>query len=149
MRTEDELLLVCYVSSACEQVDESMLDELMKGSRERNERRGVTGLLLYSDGSFMQILEGPPRSVISLLHRIEEDPRHRKVQRLLRRRTNERFFGDWSMACRRMTEDERRGIGAYAGLLDQADQSEEDLIYRETLPSWIQRLVREFQRINR
>ena len=149
MAGEKELFLICYISSASELFIRTELDELMNFSRRRNFEREITGALLYSSGSIMQIIEGPRGSVEELYSKIKDDPRHRNIQRLISRKTSERFFGDWSMACRRMTTQELRGIGAYSGLLDEEGASEEELIYEESLPPWIQRLVTEFRRINR
>jgi hypothetical protein len=64
---------------------------------DRNSARGVTGVLLYQSGSFMQVLEGEPAIVEQIFAKIQRDPRHRDVLVLLRGNIETRNFGDWSM----------------------------------------------------
>lgn len=50
---------------------------LLQQSRENNLRLGITGLLLYKDLDFTQVIEGEDSTVQKLSSRIERDPRHR------------------------------------------------------------------------
>lgn len=54
-------------------------------------------MLLYHEGSFLQVLEGAAENVEMLFERIGRDPRHRRVMVLLRRSIDARQFQDWSM----------------------------------------------------
>jgi len=92
------LLGVVYVSTAVPAWSRAALEELVEGSRRRNSAAGITGLLLYADGSILQALEGPEPAVADLLERIGRDPRHRGLSVILRRPTERRIFGDWAMA---------------------------------------------------
>lgn len=148
MDSASELQLVCYISSASRAFLPGDLEEILLKSRQRNEARGISGVLLHCDGTFMQILEGPSGVVESLFKTISMDSRHTRIQRLLTRRLDERLFGDWSMACRAMSSKERRDMGLYAELLNPSEESE-SREYFEMLPPWIHRLVNEFRRINR
>ena len=73
------------------------LVRLLKKSRQNNEKRGVTGMLLYHNGSFLQALEGEEADVRSLADRIAADPRHREMVVLHAARVKLRDFPDWSM----------------------------------------------------
>ena len=148
MTSSSELRLICYISSASRLFQPGDLDDILAKSRRRNEERGVSGVLLHSEGTFMQIIEGPETVVEALFNKISADPRHTGIQRLLTRRLDERQFGDWSMACREMSSKERRDMGLYAELLNPSEESEA-WEYFELLPPWIKRLVTEFRRINR
>lgn len=75
----------------------SELDSLLTQSRHNNLRDGLTGLLLYGDGSFMQILEGPEEAVDRTYRRILDDPRHRRLMKVDDARCDGRLFGRWSM----------------------------------------------------
>lgn len=77
------------------------LDELLAKSRLRNEEDEITGLLLYHDGSFLQILEGDENEVQAAVGRIEQDKRHHEVSLIFRGEIEERSFGEWRMGfCR-------------------------------------------------
>lgn len=89
---------IVYVSSAVEPMDSAQLAALAEVSADRNRRAGVTGLLLYHDGCFIQALEGPTKAVDATLRRIERDPRHRGVLVLLREPMGERQFEEWDLA---------------------------------------------------
>jgi len=66
-------------------------------SRERNERAGISGLLLHRGGNFLQVVEGPSDAVRDLTRRLERDPRHRQFTPLLALDVADRLFPDWSM----------------------------------------------------
>jgi hypothetical protein len=87
-----------YVSRAAAWVTRQDLLELMETSRAANARTGITGLLLYSDGGFLQLLEGPRGAVESLYASIRVDERHDDVTLARTREQREREFPDWSMA---------------------------------------------------
>lgn len=71
---------------------------ILRASRANNTSKGITGLLLYRDGSFVQFLEGPATAVDALYDKIERDPRHHGVIRVLRQPVTKRDFKQWSMA---------------------------------------------------
>jgi len=105
------MITVVYVSSAVLLMSPTDLLDLLRNSRERNHVAQITGMLLYRDGNFMQVLEGEERVVDALQERIRRDPRHRGMICLLRQRLAERAFGDWSMGFRNLHElDERERV---------------------------------------
>ena len=73
------------------------LIRLLLSARERNRHADVTGVLLYRDGWFMQLLEGSPADVRGLYARIADDPRHGEVDLLLARACNARLMHGWRM----------------------------------------------------
>src|SRR5208283_4698336 len=64
----------------------------------RNQARGITGVLIFVDGVFFQILEGEKDVVIDLMESIQRDTRHSGVKVYRERETDERAFASWSMA---------------------------------------------------
>jgi hypothetical protein len=72
--------------------------EILARSRVNNARDGVTGGLLFSDGCFAQILEGPLHTVENAFERIQCDGRHQEVTVLQSGSIAARDFPDWSMA---------------------------------------------------
>ncbi len=57
----------------------------------------VTGILLYSEGSFFQVLEGEPETIDNLFAGISRDERHQQVTVIIREPISRRAFGDWTM----------------------------------------------------
>jgi hypothetical protein len=73
-----------YVSSASRKFNTNELHELLVQARQKNRELGVTGMLLYKDGNFMQVLEGQQEVVSKLAEKIELDPRHKGIIVVLR-----------------------------------------------------------------
>lgn len=94
------MLLMVYVSSATRSFEEADLSQILTAAQINNERNGITGLLLYKDGSFMQAVEGPDEAVITLYDHIGRDSRHTGLLLLLKETITERRFPNWSMSLR-------------------------------------------------
>ena len=86
-----------YLSRANQMFSESELLELLRISRENNSRLQVTGLLLYKDGNFIQLLEGEQETVNQLYQKISRDDRHVNVTTLFDGPIETREFPNWSM----------------------------------------------------
>ncbi|MCC3151981.1 BLUF domain-containing protein [Hymenobacter sp. BT770] len=91
-----------YTSTASLPLTEAELGRLLVRWRVNNARWGVTGVLLYSEGHIMQVLEGDAETVHALFGTIETDIRHRGVTKLADGPVPERAFADWSMRFRTM-----------------------------------------------
>jgi hypothetical protein len=91
------MLQIIYTSVAVAPFSELELTRLLMLARANNTRLGVSGMLLYDDGSFLQAIEGEAPVLEALFQRISGDPRHGRVAMLLRREIDARHFGDWSM----------------------------------------------------
>lgn len=89
---------IVYTSTANQQFSAADLKKLLVGARMRNKAVGVTCMLVFHDGTFLQALEGEKRAVNEIFARIQNDPRHRDLAVLHRGPGHEqRVFGDWSM----------------------------------------------------
>jgi hypothetical protein len=80
------------------------LATLLERSRERNREVGVTGMLLYKNGCFLQAFEGPATQVRILHERIARDPRHRNIVVLLDDPIPKRAFSHWTMGFKHLTD---------------------------------------------
>jgi hypothetical protein len=83
-------------------MDASALKDILAASVRNNEASGLTGMLLYAGGSFMQVLEGDEEAVDATLARISGDPRHHGVFEIDRSPIDERAFANWRMGFRRL-----------------------------------------------
>ncbi len=91
------LVRLMYASRTSEDFNTQQLQAIMQKSRESNPGAGITGVLCYSEGIFMQVLEGGRSAVNVLYRRILSDPRHRDVELLCYEEIQERRFAGWSM----------------------------------------------------
>ncbi|MFC4350135.1 BLUF domain-containing protein [Fodinicurvata halophila] len=93
--------MLLYVSSTPVLMDEETLVDILETSRRNNARRDITGMLLYVEGNFMQVIEGPKNAILTLKETIANDPRHSGLIEILSTPVGERIFGNWSMGFRR------------------------------------------------
>ena len=100
MEPETDLFTVAYVSSATHRLTDQELAAILDISRERNAHDGLTGLLLYHDGNFIQVLEGPEAPLRATVARIRKDPRHTLFTLLLDQPIGARAFAGWAMGYR-------------------------------------------------
>lgn len=107
-----------YVSSAVAPFTAEDLEALLNQCVRDNKRVGITGMLLYKDGNFMQSLEGPEDHVRRLHAKIGVDPRHRGLITLLQGDSGDRQFPNWSMSCRNLTGFKPSGIAGYDEFLN-------------------------------
>ncbi len=92
------------------------LSNILTKSRKNNTAKDVTGLLLYHEGSILQILEGDKEVVLSVYHKIEKDERHHKIIKMISGTTEERNFPDWSMGFKTVTDAEWKDLSGYLKL---------------------------------
>lgn len=99
------LVQFIYVSAAKWIMTDEELAPMLQAWRANNQGEGITGILVYSDGSFMQVLEGPPENVRRMVSVITADSRHSFVTPLTEDSVEERFFPEWTMGFARLGQD--------------------------------------------
>lgn len=87
-----------YISDAAEGIDRDALEQIRETSAYNNAERDITGILFFSDGHFVQLLEGNPPTIRELFDDIVQDDRHDNVKLLFERPARERLFYEWDMA---------------------------------------------------
>ncbi len=107
-----------YVSEATHPMSKNDLLNLLQQSKLNNYKQHITGLMLYKDQRFMQILEGNKTDVENLYAKISQDPRHRELVVLLRKETDKPLFKDWSMGFVNLDNKEVAHIPGYSDFLD-------------------------------
>jgi len=88
---------IVYMSTAIGVLRAEELDRIYLRAKSANARAGITGLLLFYEGAFLQVLEGPSAGVISLVDRIRRDRRHGGLITLESRGVDERAFPESPM----------------------------------------------------
>jgi uncharacterized membrane protein (DUF373 family) len=104
------MIQISYISSATEPWSTQELLRLLQQCRENNAGNGVTGMLLYGNATFLQVLEGEEKVINDLVDKIRTDPRHTNVQILHRRTIQRRQYSDWSMGFKRVSDKELQHV---------------------------------------
>jgi hypothetical protein len=105
-----ELIQCAYASAATRDFEPATLAELLQAARENNAKLGLTGMLLYAEGSFFQVLEGQADVVDALYAKIEHDPRHDRVTLIIREPLSKRYFDTWTMGFYKVSREELAGM---------------------------------------
>jgi hypothetical protein len=114
----EKIYFYVYSSTATKAFTQAELLELLKRSREKNSLAGLTGMLLYKNGDFMQVLEGPNQAVHSLIETIRQDARHHNIVKLLEGNYPERQFPYWHMGFRDLNTEEAMNTPGYTEFLN-------------------------------
>lgn len=94
----EKIYNIVYCSRATGLMPDSELDDILKTSQANNQRVGITGLLVFGGGMFLQSLEGPRAAVETLMRQIYCDPRHDAVVQLQSLDDlDDRLYPGWSM----------------------------------------------------
>jgi hypothetical protein len=91
------LVRLLYVSRAVDPDSPAATESILASSRAHNMHNGITGILCYGGGIFLQAIEGGRMQVNALYAQIVNDKRHRDVVLLDYQEVTERRFGGWSM----------------------------------------------------
>ena len=97
-KEENQLFSIMYTSKKADYFAVDDLIKVLNTSRIHNKRRGITGVLIYNKGYFLQILEGDMTIVNTLFYeRILKDKRHEKISVLSQGPIEQRDFTNWDM----------------------------------------------------
>lgn len=109
-----------YQSRATAPLTEAELARLLAQSRAHNAANGLTGILYYSRGNIVQLLEGSKAHVHAVFGRIARDPRHTSIVTLADGPTSQRLFDQWSMGFRAVNS---AGLGQLLGYINPDEQA--------------------------
>jgi len=90
------LVRLLYASRAVDTSPEA-IEGILSQSRQHNPSTGITGILCYGGGIFLQAIEGGRTAVSDLFGHIQHDARHKDVVLLHFEEISERRFGGWTM----------------------------------------------------
>ncbi|MDP2035406.1 MAG: BLUF domain-containing protein [Polaromonas sp.] len=91
------LVRLLYASRSADPGSSEVTESILAQSRSHNPAMGITGILCYGGGIFLQALEGGRAQVSDLYGHIQKDPRHTDVVLLHYEEISERRFGGWTM----------------------------------------------------
>lgn len=123
---------IVYLSHSTESnMSHEELQNIVMTCRQRNVHLDITGLLLYKEGNFCQIIEGPEENVDTAMRSIKNDPRHGGMIVILDRYVQERSFRYWNIAFRNLAYTSR--MNAWADSQAILTNAEEQLLFDRTL----------------
>jgi hypothetical protein len=112
-----------YSSSATQPFSSDDLRNLLLTARKNNHSQNITGMLLYHEGFFLQVLEGEEKAVKKLFNHIDKDPRHNNVRLIIRNVIDRKEFGDWSMGFVDTSGIKEEGFADYYTELEKISTS--------------------------
>ncbi len=139
------LIQLIYLSSLSDIKLEAGIAKILQSSIRHNKVNGITGMLLYANGNFLQVLEGETESVVETFSRICADPRHYDIVELIREPVRERHFSQWSMGFQHLSEADLRAYPKYAPFFRY--RADDEAI--RALPGMALDLLRQFSIDNR
>ena len=104
---------IVYLSAARKLFSDQDLEAILTVSRRNNAINNITGILLYQDGAVMQMIEGDAADVDNLYACLLMDNRHHHVIQVMAGNSDERYFGEWSMAFSQITETQWKEVSGY------------------------------------
>ena len=91
------LVRLLYASRSVNPASSDLTESILAQSRSHNPAMGITGILCYGGGIFLQALEGGRMQISDLYGHIQKDARHKDVVLLHYEEISERRFGGWTM----------------------------------------------------
>lgn len=114
-----KLVQMVYSSVAAVNFATDDLIQLLAESRLNNSCRNITGMLLYDQGCFFQVLEGNKIDVEHVLEKIKMDSRHRNIVTIINVPISKRSFEDWSMGYADVSTEELSSIDGLSNFLEE------------------------------
>ncbi len=99
-----QLSRLIYASRATRTMDRHELAAIVRKAGERNAALSITGMLVYGNGNFLQVLEGDVFHIVELYEKISKDARHGGLIRLTLQPAEKRLFSKWSMGIMNLGE---------------------------------------------
>jgi hypothetical protein len=119
------LVQLIYVSSATHPLSDDELDKILESSVRHNTTSNITGMMLYSEGNFLQVLEGSEAAVEETYQRICQDPRHTNFFLISKEEIPQREFSAWQMGFRRLSKLDAENTPSYAPLFEKGFDSQQ------------------------
>lgn len=85
-------IIIFYVSNVSSTLTPMKIQELLSQSQQKNYKRGIHGILLFSEGNFYQLIDGPTEITKQLWKKIQEDDRHHSIIKIFEERASKPSF---------------------------------------------------------
>jgi hypothetical protein len=95
-----------YVSDRKKNCNEEEIQKILASCKKNNPPLDITGILLYSDTKFIQLVEGEYKAIIDLYDKIKTDPRHDQCRLISLGPIKQKAFPSWHMGVRKISDNE-------------------------------------------
>lgn len=92
-----------YVSTRKPECTDKEIEKILDSCKKNNAPLNITGVLLYSDTKFIQLVEGDSKIIMNLYNKIKTDPRHNKPTMISYGPIKEKAFPKWHMGTRKFS----------------------------------------------
>ena len=100
--------MICYMSNYTGSVEATkVLKDIVDVAKVRNKKCGITGVLFFQDGKFLQVIEGEESDLRDLMADLEKDVRHDNIDILVDTAVEMRGFNDWHMDSLALNEGQK------------------------------------------
>jgi hypothetical protein len=117
---------IVYMSTSVTLPDDDQLIEILTSARKNNLKHNVSGVLLYSEGVFIQVLEGNEADVDLIFAKIQADTRHKNIMPLIDAPIQQRDFADWTMGFATADADKVADLVGYLKSTDTLNDKRQD-----------------------
>ena len=117
-------LTICYVSNASAKLSPEEIKTLMLDAKMFNDANNISGLLVYSDCVFFQVIEGEYEIVSTLYKRIKQDFRHYNILKILETKSEDRKY--YKYKTKFIISYTNRALKELLKLLKNSDRSIKD-----------------------
>lgn len=112
----NQLKFVSYMSSQAQVLTSQDIEQLLFQIRKKNKELSITGILLLIQGKFVQYIEGETPEIDKVYEKIKVDSRHNELLLLDSGELKTRQFENWSMAYKKIGDDQVKEILGYTNL---------------------------------
>ena len=137
------IVQLAYISTQVSLLSPSAIQEILTKSIANNASIGVTGMLIYYNGTFLQVLEGYSKTVDELYSVIKRDKRHQNVITLYKNNIESANFSAWSMGFVDVEEIMKKGDKDFVKYFENTLTSESN---SSELIAKVKTLIEKFQK---
>jgi len=102
-----------YISTAYRLMNQDELLDILAVSRKNNQKNKLTGMLLYGEGTFIQVLEGDESTLENIYQTIKADERHKNIIKMAEGTIDQPNFPEWSMGFKSASAEELAELGGF------------------------------------
>jgi hypothetical protein len=135
----NQLYYILYVSVASGHMNDEDLDKILSKSRKNNQDRGLTGVLLFGQGRFIQLLEGHREVVDSTFSVIRLDSRHLDITVIASGNVGKRCFPEWFMGFKAIRPDTYAAMEGFVDLTKKSIENDDCELPVKLLRSFVRK----------